>query len=307
MSDFTPELVDDVVSASKTNLGEAAEALSRALDSEIAVEVGEATTLPLEEFPAEPGLVVMMQVGAEAAVAVIPMASGVLPEWVKEPDDSGKSRLATLAQELAMLLLPESLFAEEFQAAYVEDMAKSLISAEVEGGGPMVPLSISSGENSGTMQVVWPAKKPNLLFETDAEVVEEEPQAEEAAAPEPTPKQEPVATQATPNPVAPPASAPCASATFDGLPEYTRSLLKIPVTVRVTLASKKQSIGSILELGPGSIIQFEKSCEEMLELEVGELHVGTGEAVKVGDMFGLRLTSITLPDEQFAAIGSATA
>ncbi len=187
-------------------------------------------------------------------------------------------------------------------------MAKSLISAEVEGDGPMVPLSISSGENSGTMQVVWPAKKPSSLFET-AEVVKEEPQAEEAAAPEPTPKQEPVAAQTTPETVAPPtsASASRAPATFDGLPEYTRSLLKIPVTVRVTLAGKKQSIGSILELGPGSIIQFEKSCEEMLELEVGELHVGTGEAVKVGDMFGLRLTSITLPDEQFAALGSATA
>jgi flagellar motor switch/type III secretory pathway protein FliN len=71
------------------------------------------------------------------------------------------------------------------------------------------------------------------------------------------------------------------------------------VPVVVTLAEKRQKLSRIIELGPGAIIQFDKSCEEMLELEVGTRHVALGEAVKVGDKFGLRITAMALPDERF--------
>jgi flagellar motor switch protein FliN len=42
----------------------------------------------------------------------------------------------------------------------------------------------------------------------------------------------------------------------------------------------------------------------MLELSVGEHCIGLGEAVKVGEKFGLRITSITLPEERFQALKS---
>jgi flagellar motor switch protein FliN len=86
------------------------------------------------------------------------------------------------------------------------------------------------------------------------------------------------------------------------LSKYTRSLLHIEVPVVVTLAAKKQSIGQIVELGPGSIIHFDKSCEEMLDLSVGDRRIAQGEAVKVGDKFGLRVTSVVLPDERFKTV-----
>ena len=86
------------------------------------------------------------------------------------------------------------------------------------------------------------------------------------------------------------------------LPSYSRSLLHIKVPVVVTLASKKQSVDQIVQLGPGSIIQFEKACEEMLELAVGGHPIAEGEAVKVGDKFGLRITSLTPAGERFAPI-----
>jgi flagellar motor switch/type III secretory pathway protein FliN len=78
--------------------------------------------------------------------------------------------------------------------------------------------------------------------------------------------------------------------------------LRIKVPVVVTLAHKRQPLGRIIELGPGSIIQFDKSCEEMLELDVGGRLVATGEAVKVGEKFGLRIKSVVLPQERFQAI-----
>lgn len=91
------------------------------------------------------------------------------------------------------------------------------------------------------------------------------------------------------------------------LPAYSRSLLKIRVPVTVTLATSKQSVRSILGLVPGSIIQFEKLCDEMLTLEVGNHRVAEGETVKVGDKFGLRLTSMVLPEERFHAVRGALA
>ena len=83
---------------------------------------------------------------------------------------------------------------------------------------------------------------------------------------------------------------------------YSRSLLKVRVPVTVTLAAKKQPIGKIIELAPGSIIAFDKSCDEMLELEVSGHRIAEGECVKVGDKFGLRITSLILPDEEMRSL-----
>ncbi|MBS0207636.1 MAG: FliM/FliN family flagellar motor switch protein [Planctomycetes bacterium] len=87
------------------------------------------------------------------------------------------------------------------------------------------------------------------------------------------------------------------------VPPYTKNLLRIRLPVQVTLASKRQPISRILDLGPGVIIQFSKSCEEMLALEVAGQPIAEGEPVKVGDKFGLRITSVTVPKEHFKAIG----
>ena len=54
------------------------------------------------------------------------------------------------------------------------------------------------------------------------------------------------------------------------LPPYIRSLLKVRVTVRVTLAATKQPLQRIMDLSPGSILQFNKPCDQALELEVGD-------------------------------------
>ncbi len=52
-------------------------------------------------------------------------------------------------------------------------------------------------------------------------------------------------------------------------------------------------------MAPGTIIKFDKPCDEMLQLFVGSQLVAEGEAVKVGDKFGFRATTMTLPQEHF--------
>ena len=83
------------------------------------------------------------------------------------------------------------------------------------------------------------------------------------------------------------------------LPKYTRSLLHVMLPVTVTLASTRQPLSHILELSPGSIIQFNKLHTAPLTLEAGRHTVALGEAVKVGDKFGLWITSMAMPGERF--------
>ena len=40
----------------------------------------------------------------------------------------------------------------------------------------------------------------------------------------------------------------------------------------------------------------------MLSLSVGNRPIASGEAIKVGDKFGLRITSMTMPEERFQPV-----
>ena len=72
----------------------------------------------------------------------------------------------------------------------------------------------------------------------------------------------------------------------------------------VTLAESKQPVENVLAIGPGSIIHFNKPCEDSLALEIDGQKIALGEAVKVGDKFGLWITSMILPEERFWVISN---
>ena len=88
-------------------------------------------------------------------------------------------------------------------------------------------------------------------------------------------------------------------AALENMPPYVRSLLKIRVTLSVRLASTKLPVANIMDMGPGTIIQFKRNCEQPLSLCVGDEIVAEGEPVKVGDKFGIRISAMILPSERF--------
>lgn len=89
---------------------------------------------------------------------------------------------------------------------------------------------------------------------------------------------------------------------IDQLPEFTRSLLKVPVTVSVTIAATKRPISQLLDIGPGSILQFEKHFETPLELEANGEPIADGIAVRAGEQFGIQITDMKLPPERFWSV-----
>ncbi len=70
---------------------------------------------------------------------------------------------------------------------------------------------------------------------------------------------------------------------------YSRAVLAIKTPVSVTLARKKISLERIVNLVPGSMLTFDAHCDEPLTLEAGGQPIATGETVKIGDKFGLRI------------------
>ncbi|MEM1068691.1 MAG: FliM/FliN family flagellar motor C-terminal domain-containing protein [Planctomycetota bacterium] len=73
---------------------------------------------------------------------------------------------------------------------------------------------------------------------------------------------------------------------------YSRAVLSITTSVSVTLARKNVPLDRIVNLVPGSMLTFDAHCDEPLVLEAGGKAIATGETVKIGDKFGLRVREI---------------
>jgi flagellar motor switch/type III secretory pathway protein FliN len=242
------------------------------------------------------GIVVVMAGAEPGALVLIPESSGLLPPWCPSPDPTGQAKLDTLAQELGMQLIPESHFPTDTKTGYVKTLSGALARAVPAEGAAAIPLQLAlSPSVQGSAYLVWPVTKPATAMGAKQAAPAAAPPAPPAAKKMPLPAAKKAPPPPPPKPKQPPANP-------QALPQYAKSLLKIQVPVVVTLARKRQPLGRVLELGPGSILQFDKSCEEMLELDVGGLRVALGEAIKVGDKFGLRIVSMVLPEERFQSV-----
>jgi len=69
-------------------------------------------------------------------------------------------------------------------------------------------------------------------------------------------------------------------------------ILKLEVPVIVRMGERKMSVRDVVSLLPGAIIELPKNAEADLDLLVGNKQIGCGQAVKVGENFGIRLTFV---------------
>ncbi|MFQ5462641.1 MAG: FliM/FliN family flagellar motor switch protein [Phycisphaerae bacterium] len=82
-----------------------------------------------------------------------------------------------------------------------------------------------------------------------------------------------------------------------------RRILDLPVEVSVVLSSRDMPIRAILALTVGSILEFEEQFDSDLILNVADHPIGCGQAVKIGENFGLRITGIGSVRERIGAMG----
>lgn len=79
-------------------------------------------------------------------------------------------------------------------------------------------------------------------------------------------------------------------------------LMDIKLQLTVELGRTELPIKKVLELTRGSIIELEKVAGEPVELYANGKLIAHGEVVVIEDNFGLRITSITEPDERLKGV-----
>ena len=306
MSGFDFSEVDSFQTTMENGVAEAADAFSRAFDGvKVSITVGQMGAFDQASLPdayKSPGLLLLPCFMRKAAAIVIPKSTGLVPGWCEAPDATGQSKLTTLAQEWGMSFFPDDFFPDDFHACVVPNLADAVIAGQPGKIPGYITLDVkkTSGETVNSL-FIWPLDNPLDALDTVKNTAPGSTSELEAAL-------GPRGQQLGMDGFVPFGSHELYSSdmmrkvTLDDLPGFSKSLLKIKIPVAAVLARGKRPIKMILELGVGSVVQFDKSFDAFLDLQVGEMTVGNGEAVKVGDKFGLRVQSIQLPQERFRPV-----
>jgi flagellar motor switch protein FliN/FliY len=69
-------------------------------------------------------------------------------------------------------------------------------------------------------------------------------------------------------------------------------VLDVPVEVTVEIGRRNMKIAELLRIGPGSVLELDKAAGEPLDVYVNNRRIARGEAVVVGDRYGVRLTEV---------------
>ncbi len=81
-------------------------------------------------------------------------------------------------------------------------------------------------------------------------------------------------------------------------------LYDIPLEVSVEVGRSKILLKDLLKMGEGYVIELDKLAGEPLDLYVNSRLIARGEAVMVGEKFGIRLTDVISTADRIENLGS---
>lgn len=306
MAQFTAEQVERTLDACLAHVAEIAETFRASLGCDLRVIAAEPRPYGADVLLpfAGPGLAVSLVLGEQGVLLLIPEPIP-LPSWYREPGISENNRLQTFAHELSLRLLPADLQADRYFATFAPslkefaergsgDPAMMVLSLPVfETAMPdsdppladilvMIPANVSpaviedAAESAGKFDATEPAETEMLdgISVSTLDAGEENPESR-------APVEAPASTGMT-------------------LDQALRALriLNVPVTVSVRLAERKMPLGQIVALVPGSLVPFNKSCEDLLDLFVNNYRYCKGEAIKIGENFGIKVAKVGVTEER---------
>lgn len=82
-------------------------------------------------------------------------------------------------------------------------------------------------------------------------------------------------------------------------------VLQIRVPLVVRLAERRMPLAEVVKLAPGSIIEFDRSVDREIDLLVNNTWIASGEAIKVGERFGLRIKALGSVHQRIRSLGPA--
>ncbi|MCC6216229.1 MAG: flagellar motor switch protein FliN [Polyangiaceae bacterium] len=88
------------------------------------------------------------------------------------------------------------------------------------------------------------------------------------------------------------------------VPEGIEFVMDVPVEVTVEIGRRTMRIAELLRLGSGSVLELDKTSGEPLDVYVNDRLIARGEAVVVGERYGVRLTEVLVGDDPHRGSGS---
>lgn len=73
-------------------------------------------------------------------------------------------------------------------------------------------------------------------------------------------------------------------------------VLDVPVEVTIELGRRNMRIADVLKLGPGSTLELDKVSGDPLDIYVNNQLIARGEAVVIGERYGVRLTEVLVAE-----------
>lgn len=95
------------------------------------------------------------------------------------------------------------------------------------------------------------------------------------------------------------------SAESMGLSREMERILEVPLTIHVELGSKTMRVSEMLEVGAGSIVELDNAAGAPLGIYANNTLIAQGEAVVVGERYGVRVTDIITPAERVRRLGQS--
>ena len=80
-------------------------------------------------------------------------------------------------------------------------------------------------------------------------------------------------------------------------------VLDIPIEVSVEIGRRRMLLGEVIRLGPGAIVELGKASGEPLDILANGHLIARGEAVVVGERYGVRIMDVVSSRERLVGLG----
>lgn len=80
-------------------------------------------------------------------------------------------------------------------------------------------------------------------------------------------------------------------------------LYDVPLQVSVEVGRARILLKDLLQMGEGYVVELDKLAGEPLDLYVNARLIARGEAVRVGDKFGIKLTEVVSQSDRITNLG----
>jgi flagellar motor switch protein FliN len=80
-------------------------------------------------------------------------------------------------------------------------------------------------------------------------------------------------------------------------------ILDLPLTIHVELGQRRMRVDDLLQVAVGSVLELDTAAGAPLGIYANQTLIAQGEAVVVGEHYGVRVTEILTPSERVKKLG----